>query len=253
MEKTLVSCSTTLNSGQQMCQGFSFPITKEFSDSPDTSWVSYNLTQVCDCLPGVDIRRDRGRAQSHNPTPTSDANHTSGSPLCFRTGHWRSLYLLLAFCHLLKELRKTAYSWNYGFIVKGDNSGLARCTEQGVWWRVQSLRALPEQPRTPNLCILTNLGALWTLSFWAFMAALIGRRGWLRHWSSVINSAGDCKMERKFPPSHHMVLSSGRWTPSCALQGLSKNHLVNTVSVVVKRSWLWITKNSPLAFVALTT
>lgn len=82
-KSTPVSRSISLNSGHQMCEDF-FPHTKQLSDSPDTSWVSYyNLTQVCHCLPAVGIRPDRVRAQSHNPAPTSDADHKSGSHLCF--------------------------------------------------------------------------------------------------------------------------------------------------------------------------
>ena len=56
-----------------MCGSFSH--TKEFSDSVNTSWVSYNFPQLWHCLPGNSIRSCRLRAQSHKTVFTSGEHH----------------------------------------------------------------------------------------------------------------------------------------------------------------------------------
>ena len=49
--------------------------TKQFSGSPDTSWVSHNSIQFWHHLPGVSIRAHRLRAQYHKTAPSSHFRH----------------------------------------------------------------------------------------------------------------------------------------------------------------------------------
>ena len=87
--------------------------TKQFSDSPDSDWVSCNLTQFSHCLPGDRIRSHWQRAHSSSRLP----------PL--------QMQVQVIMCAsdrpaVNQSFRKILDLPDYQFIVKGYSSGIAR-------------------------------------------------------------------------------------------------------------------------------
>lgn len=89
----------------------------------------------------------------------------------------------------LTELRKSFYSLDYWFTIKGCNSrtsGWKRCIGQDMG-KGQSFHAFLSILLFPNLHVFINMETLWTQSFWVFMKALLQRYDWLNHLSSAID------------------------------------------------------------------
>lgn len=83
------------------------------------------------------------------------------------------------FLDQVTELRETFYSLDCQFIIKGYNSGTTRwkrCLGKGMGSRCGAFMPFLSMPLSPNLYVFTNTEAVWAVSFWVFMEALLYRQ-----------------------------------------------------------------------------
>lgn len=160
------------------------------SNSPDTSWVSYNSTQFWHYLPRDSFRFHRLRVTSHRTASpcTSDSIHnprliTSDQLVVNqfpKTSSWSLIHLL----QWLREFRETFYLRVHWFIIKGYNSGTAKCQRctglgKGKVWRTfmpsKSLHAL-FYPCLPAW----KVSSPWPLEF--LIGVSLHSHKWLNCW-----------------------------------------------------------------------
>ena len=104
-----------------------FPHNNQFSNSPDTIWVSNNSIQFWHYWPGVSFRAHRLRAQSHKHASTSDANSKAQVPTCTPDigGFYNPLFRFSNLLEWLIELRETLYLYS-PVSYKGYDSATAK-------------------------------------------------------------------------------------------------------------------------------
>ena len=130
--------------------------TKQFSDSPDSAWVSCNLTQSSHCLPGDRIRSHWQRAHSSSRVP----------PL--------QMQVQVIMCAsdrpaVNQSFRKILDLPDYQFIVKGYNAFILRNSQveeiQKARYEERDLPCPLQAPQTLHLHAFSNSRTLWILSF----------------------------------------------------------------------------------------
>ena len=207
--------------------------TKQFSDSPDSAWVSCNLTQSSHCLPGDRIRSHWQRAHSSSRVP----------PL--------QMQVQVIMCAsdrpaVNQSFRKILDLPDYQFIVKGYSSGIARWKRhigKDIGEECKTSMLLSGHTSSQHLHVFTNPVNTIMLSeqppppththsplyfrifmeFSLFFEFSLNRHDWLSHWLLVINwipfpslrglerGVGD---RGKFQSSNYIVGSPGNQSPS---------------------------------------